>query len=74
MGWLGNIFLVVGIWLIGCKLRVGFLFALVGELWWTLYARRTDQWSLLFICVVFDVIYVINYWKWGKDDMTDEAA
>jgi hypothetical protein len=74
MGWIGNIFLVVGIWLIGCKRRTGFLCALVGELLWTLYARQTGQWSLIFICIVFDVIYAINYWKWRKDDMTDETA
>jgi hypothetical protein len=65
-GWLGNVFIVLGLWGIGNKKRGAFLFSIAGESCWILKAFSLGMWDLGIICVVFLAMAVRAYCKWGK--------
>jgi hypothetical protein len=69
LGWIGNIFLVTGLWGIGSKYRRAFLLSIVGESLWIANAlsRSEPDWALAFICVVFGIMAVRGYILWGEE-------
>lgn len=71
IGWIGSALLVVGMLAIGYGRRWGFLVGFAGECLWTLKALTIGQLDLLIICIVFDFIYLWDYYKWGKANGTD---
>lgn len=66
LSWIGNLFIVIGLWRIGYKDRNAFLFSIIGETLWIAWSVLTHNWSLAFICTVFNVLALRNYLKWGK--------
>jgi hypothetical protein len=66
LGWFGNIFIVLGLWSVGDKKRYAFLFSIVGETIWVIYAVLLGLWDLAFACVLFDALAIRNWIKWGK--------
>lgn len=70
MTWIANLLVLVGLYLIGRKIRCAFLFSAVGEAIWTVCSASEGRWDLASICAVFTVMAVWNYVKWGR---TNEA-
>ncbi len=68
MGWLGNIFIVIGIWLVGDKKRSAFIFSIIGESVWTVYALQRGMYDLAAICGVFAALAIRNWFKWGSSE------
>jgi nicotinamide riboside transporter PnuC len=68
MDWIGNIFIVIGLWYIGNKKRWAFLFSVVGETCWIIYSLTIGLYSLAAICVVFAFLAARSYYKWGKQN------
>ena len=66
LGWIGNVFIVVGLWRIGNKVRSAFLFSIVGESCWTANAYLHGDWALVSICTIFNLMAVRSYIKWGQ--------
>lgn len=66
LGWIGNVFIVVGLWKVGNRSRDGFIASCVGELLWIANAYSRADWALTAICMVFLVMAVRGYVKWGK--------
>jgi hypothetical protein len=68
LSWIGNAFICTGLWYIGEKKWWAFLFSIIGELAWTVYAVETKLWPLAFICIVFGTLAIRNLylWKTGK--------
>ena len=68
LGWIGNVFIVVGLWKIGNRVRAAFLFSIVGESAWTANAllREAPDYALAFICCVFNIMAMRAWWKWGQ--------
>jgi len=66
MDWIGNVFIVVGLWHIGNKKRWAFLFSVAGEICWIVYSLTIGLYSLAVICTVFAVLAIRSYYKWGK--------
>ena len=66
MGWIGNIFIVIGLWYIGNKKRWAFVFSMIGEAVWVVYAMTIGLYDLAAICVVFFALAARNYYEWGK--------
>ncbi len=66
MGWIGNIFIIIGLWLAGDKNKIAFLFSVVGELIWCGYSLYIKMYDLAFVCAVFAAIALRNYIKWQK--------
>lgn len=67
LGWIGNLFIVAGLWGVGNKRRGAFGFSVAGEILWTGNAALRHDWALATICVVFSVLAVRSYIKWGQD-------
>jgi len=68
MGWVANIFILIGMFLIGEKNRTAFLFSITGEAIWALYAAIIGMWDLAIICIVFCIVAFRNWVKWGRDE------
>ena len=66
ISWLGNIFIVTGLWFVGGKKRWAWWFSMAGESLWILFSTLSHLWSLAFICGVFLAMAVRNYIEWGK--------
>lgn len=64
MGWIGNIFICIGLWFIGDKKRFAFLFSIVGESIWVAYSISIEMYDLAAICVVFALLAARSYMKW----------
>ncbi len=66
MGWVGNAFLIAGLYTMSPKRRWPFLLSLAGDGVWL--AVSVYRWSpdLMFLCSVFCGLAVYNYAKWGK--------
>ena len=69
LGWIGNFFIVIGLWKIGDKWRHAFLFSIFGELAWITKSLTIEKpdYALATICAVFCVMAFRNWVKWGKD-------
>lgn len=66
IGWVGNVFIVVGLFLVGRKDRRAFLFSIAGETAWIVNAALRHDWALVTICAVFNLMAFRNYLLWGK--------
>ena len=66
LGWFGNILIVVGLWGVGNRQRRAFLFSIAGEAVWVLHAANQQLWDLASVCVVFLVMAIRGYIKWGQ--------
>lgn len=68
LGWIGNAFLVWGIWEIGNKRRFAHLLTVIGECAWIAKCLlSTPQvWDLAVICTVFAVLAGRCWVKWGQ--------
>lgn len=68
MGWIGNVFIVIGLWTAGNKWKYAFLFSLIGETIWTVYAFRPGMIDLAVVCIIFALIAGRNLFKWMKGE------
>ncbi len=66
LGWIGDVFIVVGLYGVGNRSRRAFLASIVGEACWILRATALRDWALAAICVVFLLMAVRSYIKWGQ--------
>jgi hypothetical protein len=65
LGWIGNIFIVYGLWGIGNKQRTAFIASMIGEALWIVNASIKSDWALASICVVFFVMALRSFILWG---------
>lgn len=74
LGWLGNIFLIWGIWEIGNKRRFAHLLTMIGEAAWIgkCLLLTPQVWDLAFICAIFFVLAARCWVLWApeKDILT----
>jgi hypothetical protein len=72
LGWIGNVLIVVGLWKIGDKWRHAFVFSVLGELAWIARSVAARDWALASICVVFCLMAVRSWVKWGAAEPAPE--
>lgn len=56
---------LLSLWQITKWNRTGFITGLVVEALWLIYAIQTEQWGFLPAVVIFSVVYVDAWRKWG---------
>ena len=64
MGWIGNIFILVAIVLIGLKCRLGWVFSFLGNFIWCWYAIRLEMWDMLFVDGIALCLAVFYFGMW----------
>jgi hypothetical protein len=65
LGWTGNIFLIIGTFLIGERSPNAFLLVFIGEALWLIKSIKLRAWDMITLCVVFGALAMVNYWKWS---------
>lgn len=68
LGWTGNVFIIIGLWLVGNKARKAFIFSLIGEAIWVVYSLNKNLYDLAFICAIFAALALRNWFAWGKSN------
>ena len=68
LGWIANFLILIALVLLGYKKRLGWIFSIIGNLLWCLYALQLDLWAALFIDGITMIIGCYNWKKWGDDD------
>lgn len=63
-GWIGAGLVFVGIYLTGRRIRVGFIFGAIAELFWLLYAYTIGSVELGVMAILFVLIYLHSFLKW----------
>lgn len=64
-GWLGNLFIIIGLIMVAYHLRVGFLSGVLGNTFWCIQGILTYQYDLIVIEVIVVVLQLFSYWNWG---------
>ena len=67
LGWIGNVFIVAGLYGLGNKSRNAFIYSIAGEILWTINATIRHDWALASICVVFGLMAVRGFFMWGTN-------
>lgn len=65
MGWFANTLNVLGLLLLGYKVRQGWLLGIAAEVIWVFRAYGLGMYDLMFISGVYIVIASVNYCRWG---------
>jgi len=68
LGWIGNVLILVALYLLGYKNRVGWLFSIVGNLFWCAYALQLQMMDVLFIDLLSLILASHNYLKWAPNE------
>ncbi len=65
MDYLAGLLELIGLWLIGSRISMGFIISLVGNVGWVLYVMMMGHsYGLLLVVVPAMVVNVRNYIKW----------
>lgn len=68
MGWVANILILIGMYLLGEHNRHAFLFSIAGEAIWGVMGALMGRWDLALICGIFCLGTFRNWLKWGADE------
>ena len=66
LGWIGNIFIVLGLWGIGDKNRSALLFTMAGEGAYIVHTYRVHDWPIFIAAWIFLLMAARAYVKWGQ--------
>lgn len=72
IGWVGNLFLVLGALRMAHKNRHAFAYSICGGLCWLHEASLTGRFDWIFIETVMLFAAARNYWHWLNDRSTTE--
>jgi nicotinamide riboside transporter PnuC len=65
VGWVGSVFIILGIWLVGDKSLWGFVFGALGNgLWVYVGLKRGKQYDLAVVALIATVLNIIGLYKW----------
>ena len=57
---------VLGMWLAGRRLAVGWAVAIVNESLWIVYAVQTEQWGFIVGAAIYIVVFARNWLRWSR--------
>jgi len=63
---LAGLFELMGKYFVGEKARIGFVFHIIGSIFWTVIALRASIYGLLIITIPAFFLNIINFIKWSK--------
>jgi hypothetical protein len=64
--WLLTLVTVIGLWLVGSRIRWGWLVQLGANVLWVIYAITTKQYGFIIGAIVTGVALVRNYALWNR--------
>lgn len=67
IGWIGNVFIVLGLYGIGDKRRNAFFFTIAGECCYIVHTFLNGDWAIFAAAWIFLAMAVRGYVKWGQE-------
>lgn len=67
LGWVANVFVLIGMWRLGTKARGAFLWTVAGEALWVIYGFYLGMLDIALICILFGLMAAINWWRWRPE-------
>lgn len=67
MGWIGNIFIVIGYILLGQKRNSGWIFNILGHMIWVCYGVTISMMDIVFIDGLTLIIAIRNWRLWKHE-------
>jgi hypothetical protein len=77
VGWVGDIFRIIGFYLLGNRHRSGFMVSLAGYIIWAIYAYQLGMYDLVVLSVISAIIALLNWCKWrpaGQDLLSSNES
>ena len=74
MDWAAATCSLIGVFLMGRKLKVSWLIFLVSNALWITHCYIHGQWAQLSLNVVFVILNVLGYRKWSRDARNQTSA
>ena len=71
MTWVLSATSLIVLWLMGNKSKWANRLGLLNQVLWTVYAVSTKQYGLIPGVLAYSIIYVINIWKWEKNNVAN---
>ena len=73
MSWIAGIFELLGTWIVGNKNKWGFIFNIVGNVFWIYIGIKffKNSGGLLIVSPVALFINIRNFRKWKKEEITE---
>lgn len=72
--WVATFFTLVGVYLIGCKRKVGFLMGALGCIGWFIVGTMNDLGGMLGTNVVVFFMNLHCWWKWHRKEKKEKSA
>ena len=66
MGWVGSALLILSIWLVGKKIRFGFMLGFLGNLLWMVAGVGRNTYDLAVIGLIMALLNLRGWYKWGN--------
>lgn len=66
IGWVANIFLIIGYYMIAKQNHHGFALSAVGDVLWAYEGVIANRLDLFVVCVLFTVIAIMGWWQWDR--------
>ena len=66
LGWLGNVLILLGVWLLAERRRVAWLLTIAGNAVWLSQSVRAKMPDLVFIQSTMVILAARNYWLWRR--------
>lgn len=63
---------VLGIYLAGKKMKVGWLVGLLMQVLWIVYGVWTHQWGFIISAVAYGFVYAKNWWTWYTEEIAED--
>lgn len=67
IGWAGNVFIFAGLATVAYKLRLGFIFGIIGNTIWLAKGVYTGQHDLIAVELIVVILQAFSWWKWGHE-------
>ena len=64
LAWMGNALILTSIWRLGDRHRDAWLWAIAGNILWTVFGVQQGLWSVVFIDGVMTIITIRNWRLW----------
>jgi len=74
IGWIANVFILLGIGMIAYKKRSGFIMGTIGNTLWCVKGFQTGQVDLITIEMIIVVLQLFSYINWKRQDERGRAT
>ena len=64
MGWASNLLIILSLWFLGKKKPIGWVFSILGNFGWCIYAAQLELWSALAMDGITMCLGLYNFWLW----------